>query len=222
MRKLQKKGFTIVEVLVAVTVTSILLMVIMNFMADALVNYAVIQARRDLLIQAQESLDKIADETRVSANADLNNRWSDENAPGAPDNLLSWESDSDTLILATAAQDSDKNIIFADSANYITEKNNNVYFVSGGSLYRRRLASPVDGNSTKTTCPASAASATCPADAELIDNVTSFSVDYLDGNDNKVEPTSARSIRMNIALSRSYYGRTITADYTTRMVFRND
>lgn len=222
MRKLHKKGFTIVEVLVAVTVTSILLMVIMNFMADALVNYAVIQARRDLLIQAQEALDKIADETRVSANADLNNRWSDENAPGAPGNLLSWVSDSDTLILATAAQDSNKNIIFADTANYITEKNNNVYFVSGGKLYRRRLASPVDGNTTKTTCPASTASATCPADAELIDNVTNFSVDYLDGNDSEVEPTSARSIRMNISLSRSYYGRNITADYTTRMVFRND
>lgn len=222
MSKLHRSGFTIVEVLVAVTVTSILLMVIMNFMADGLVNLAVVQAKRDLLIQSQEALDQISDETRVSANADLNNRWNDENSPGAPGNLLSWESNGNTLILATAAQDSSKNIIFADSSNYITEKNNIIYFVQNGTLYKRTLASTVANNAAKTTCPASTATSDCPADQDLIDNVTNFSVEYLDGNDNEVTPTNARSVRMNIALSRLYYGRTITADYTTRMVFRND
>jgi type II secretory pathway component PulJ len=222
MKQLNRPGFTVVEILVAVTVTSLLIMVIMNFMADGLVNFAVIQARRDLLSEAQIALDKVADETRISANADQNNRWEDSHAPQAPSNLYSWSSDSTTLILATAAQDSNKNIIFSDPSKYITEKNNNIYFVSSGSLYRRVLASPVDGNAATTTCPASAATSNCPADEKLISNVSSFSVQYVDGNGDQVDPTDARSIELDINLSKSYYGRTITADYKTRMVFRND
>jgi len=221
--KLKRAGFTIVEILVAVTVTSILLMVIMNFMADSLVNFAVTQARRDLLIEAQEALDQINDEVRLSANADLNNRWEDANSPGAPDNLLSWESDADTLILATAAEDSSKNIIFSDPAQYITEKNNNIYFVENGTLYRRTLASPVEDNAEKTTCPSDGASEGCPEDdARITTGVTGFSIRYIDGNDAEVEPVSARSVEITIALEREEYGRNITADYTTRMVFRND
>lgn len=222
MRKLKQSGFTIVEVLVAVIVTSLLVMVIMNFMADSLVNYAINIARRDLLVEAQEGLDKIADETRLSANADQNNRWQDTHAPNAPGNLLSWSSDNDTLILATAAQNANKDIIFSDPAQYITEKNNNIYFVNNGTLYRRIIASPVAGNAAKTTCPRSAATGTCPADEALISNISRFVIRYIDGNGAAVSPTNARSIELEIDLSRQYYGRNITADYKTRMVFRND
>ncbi len=222
MKKLNRGAFTIVELLVSVLVTSLLVMVIMNFTADSLVNYAINIARRDLLAEAQEALDKIADETRLSANADQNNRWQDTHAPGAPGNLLSWNSSGSTLILATAAQNTSKDIIFSDPAKYITEKNNNIYFVSNGTLYRRTLASTVASNAAKTTCPSSAASASCPADEALISNITNFVVRYIDGDGNQVTPTNARSIELEIDLSRNYYGRNITADYKTRMVFRND
>ena len=222
MKIRNKNGFTIVEVLVSVIVTSLLIMVIMNFMANGLVNYAVIQARRDLLIQAQQGLDQVADETRLSANADLNNRWPDNNAPSAPTNLYSWTSNASTLILATAVQDTSKNIVFSDPSQYITEKNNNVYFVQNGTLYKRSLASTVANNATKTSCPASKATSSCPADKKLIENITSFTVLYYDGDNNQVTPTNARSIELQINLSKKYYGRTITADYKTRMVFRND
>lgn len=222
MKSLRQEGFTIVELLVSVVVTSLLVMVIMNFMADSLVNYAVNIARRDLLAEAQEALDKVADETRLSANADQNNRWNDSHAPGAPNNLLSWSSDNDTLILATAAQKANKDIIFADPANYITEKNNNIYFLANGTLYRRTLASPVANNNAKTTCPSNAATSNCPADEALISNISRFVVRYIDGTGAQVTPTNARSIELEIDLSRSYYGKNITADYKTRMVFRND
>lgn len=222
MSRLDSKAFTIVEVLVGVVVTSLLLMVIMNFMANGLINYAVIQARRDLLIQAQQGLDQIADETRLSANADLNNRWPDNNAPSAPNNLYSWTSNASTLILATAVQDTNKNIVFSDASQYITEKNNNIYFISSGTLYKRTLASTVSNNSSKTTCPSAKVTSSCPADKKLIENISSFTVLYYDGDNNQVSPTDARSIELQVNLSKKYYGRTITADYKTRMVFRND
>jgi len=215
-------GFTIVEITVAVVVTSLLLMLIMNFMADGLYSYAIVQARRDLLAEAQKSLDSVADETRSSANADLNNRWQDANGPGAPGNLYGWTSNSSTLILATAVENSAGDVIFADPAQYITEKNNNIYFVSNGTLYKRTLAAPVTGNTTKTTCPSNLATALCPADKALISNISSFQVKYIDGDGDEVTPTNARSVEMIINLSKVQYKRTITADYKTRMVFRND
>lgn len=215
-------GFTIVELTIAVTVTSLLLMLIMNFMADGLYSYAMVTARRDLLAEAQRSLDLVADETRSSANADLNNRWQDTNGPGAPNNLYGWTSNSSTLILATAAENSAKDVIFADPAQYITEKNNNIYFVTNGTLYKRTLAAPVAGNTAKTTCPSNLATTSCPADKALISNISSFQVKYIDGDGDEVTPTNARSVEMIINLSKLQYKKTITADYKTRMVFRND
>lgn len=222
MKTMKQAGFTIVEIITAVTVTSILLMVIMNFMADGLINYAVIQARRDTLNQAQIALDKIADETRLSASADENNRWEDENAPNAPENLLSWQSSINTLILASAAQNQQNEILFADPALYITEKNNSIYFVDAGTLYKRTLASPVEGNKATTSCPPSASTNTCPADEALISNVANFVVRYINGAGEEVTPPNARAIELEVDIAKQQYGREITADYKTRMVFRND
>ena len=77
-----------------------------------MVQYAKTEVRTDLLNKAQAGLDVINNDIRLSGNADLNNRISDDNAPGAPDDKLSWLSDSDTLILATAVEDTNGDIIF--------------------------------------------------------------------------------------------------------------
>ncbi|HEX7368290.1 MAG TPA: hypothetical protein VF261_01385, partial [Candidatus Saccharimonadales bacterium] len=150
-----------------------------------------------------------------------NNRWQDPNAPD-PTNELSWQSNSSTLILATEAQDKNGNIIFSDPLDYITEKNNNIYFVQNGTLYKRVLAAPDPNNSAVTTCPAATSSSSCPPDAVLVHNVASFSVQYYDAANASVPPSDARSIGITLQLATTEYGHTIHASYTTRMVFRND
>jgi prepilin-type N-terminal cleavage/methylation domain-containing protein len=215
-------GFTLVETIIALSVTSILIFIILNFTTNSIVQYSVTEARSNLLSQAQSGLDIIGNDIRLSGNADAKNRWEDANAPGAPSDLFSWTSDNDTLVLATAVEDANNNIIFADPALYISEKNNNIYYVVSGKLYKRTIASPVAGNSKATTCPPQQASAMCPADRELLSNVETFSIKYFNDQNQEVTPTDARSIELYVKLSEVKYKQQIGTEYTTRMVFRND
>src|SRR5581483_1667910 len=154
-------------------------------------------------------------------NADDDNRWQDSYAPvaGSP---YSWQSNSTTLILATAAVSTSGNILWQDANNYIPYKNNVIYFLQNGTLYKRILAANVANNSAITSCPAAHATASCPADRVMLQNVSSFSVAYHDGNGSNVTPSNARSVVLTVALSKTEYNQALTANYTAQMVFRND
>lgn len=223
MRMLRRQdGFTMVEVLVAVSVTTLLLIVIGDFMMRSLQTSTKETAQANILREVQLTLDFVATDVRLSANADQNNRNPDANSPGGTGNQFGWASSSTTLVLATAATTNSGAIIFSDPANYVTTKNNIVYFVSNGTLYKRIIAASVAGNSAKTTCPAAKITASCPGDKELLHNVSYFTVRYVDGSNNSVTPTNARSVEISLKAARTQYKQTQSASYTTRMVFRND
>lgn len=216
------RGFTLVETIIALSVTSVLVFIIINFMTNSIVQYAVVDARASLLNEAQAALDIMANDTRLSGNADANNRLPDLNAPGAPDNEFSWSSDADTLILATAVEDQEGNIVFADPALYISEKNNYIYYLADRKLYKRTLAAPDVANKQITSCPPDEATAECPTDRMLLENVETFTVRYYNDQNQEVAPTSARSIEVYVKLARDQYQQAVSTEYTTRMVFRND
>lgn len=215
-------GFTIVEGLVVLVVTTIMVLVITNFMLQNILQTALATTRDTIIKEVEQSLDLAAKDVRLSANADEDNRWPDANSPGGAGNQYGWQSNNSTLVLATAAEDTSANIIFSDPHNYITEKNNIVYFVQDGTLYKRTIAAPVSGNGSVTSCPVASASSACPADKELLHNVTDFDISYLNGQNQSVTPTDARSIEMHVTVSKKVFGQTVSTDYTTRMVFRNE
>jgi prepilin-type N-terminal cleavage/methylation domain-containing protein len=219
MKKLQEKGYTLIEVTIALVVTGVLIFSILNFTVNTLVQYAETEVRSRMLSEAQIALDIANNDIRLSASADDSNRWPDDNAPN---NEFGWQSDSDTLVLATAAEDNDGNILFADPSEYISHKNNIVYYISSGSLYKRVIAAPAAGNSATTTCPPAEATESCPADKELMQDVETFVVKYIDGIGNEVSPTNARSIELSVELYTERFSRPISVNYTTGMVFRND
>jgi len=217
----KEQGFTLVEVMVTLIVTGLLIGVVAGFMVSGLSRSAIDSVRIDMLNEAHIALDIMTNDIRLSAVADDNNRWADPNAPN-PGDQYSWQSDADTLVLATAAEDTSKNILWADASKYISHKNNTVYFVSGGTLYKRILASPVANNAAKTTCPKASATASCPADKEFIHYVTSLSLKYYDAENVEVIPSNARSIQASVTLSTKRGGQTVSVSYSTRMVFRNE
>ena len=196
-------------------------MILINFMGNWVQQNALTSARASLLNDAQVALDSIGENIRQSSSADQNNRWLDANAPGAPSNQQSWTSNSTTLVLATAAQNSSGSIIFSDPANYTSWKNNYVYFVSNQVLYVRTLAANVSGNKAVTSCPKALATSSCPADRALTVNATSFGVTYLNNDNQQVTPTNARSIELSLTLTTTKYNQPIQVTYKTRMVFRN-
>ncbi len=215
-------GFTLIETVIALAVTSVLMFIIIDFMTNSIVQYSDTEIRGQLLNDAQSSLDVIGNDIRLSGNADTNNRWPDSHAPNAPTNTYSWASNASTFVLASAVEHTNGNIIFADPALYIPEKNNNIFFVSNHILYKRTVAAPVANNSVKTTCPSNLATSNCPADRILLRNVDTFTVKYYNSLNQEVTPSNARSIELYVKLKKVAYGRTISTDYSTRMVFRND
>lgn len=222
MMRRNQAGFTMVEVLVAVSVTTIIVLVITDFMMRNIQTSTLETSKAAILREVQLSLDEVNADIRLSANADLVNRNADNNSPGGTANVYGWTSNASTLVLATAATNTSGAIIFSDAANYITTKNNLVYFVSGGTLYRRTIAVNTNGNSARTSCPAAKVSPACPPDKELLHNVKNFSIRYVDGDSNSVTATSARAIELSLTASKTQYKQTQSASYTTRMVFRND
>jgi len=214
------RGFTLIEVTVATAVAGIIIVLMMTFIANTMATHARDTVRADMLLETQLTLDNIGREIRLSANADENNRWPDDNAPDDQDQY-SWTSSANTLILATAALDSNKNVLFSDPLHYITSKNNNIYFVKNSTLYKRVLADPVSGNVSETTCPPSP-SDSCPDDRELVHNVKSFSVRYYDSQNTEVEPDEAQSIELSLSLEKIKYNQAISASFSTRTVFRNE
>jgi Tfp pilus assembly protein PilV len=214
-----QRGLSLVELTVTLVVMMVVATGVMVFMVDGLRNYSSASAKENMLSQAQTAMDKITTDVMSAATADANNRIDDAYPPtaGSPN---SWASDSDTLILATAAQDSSGTILYADPANYVSYKNNVIYYLNNGSLYRRMLATSVTGNKAKTTCPPASATASCPGDTRVLDNVISLTFGYRNHVNATVNPDDARSIEMSVTLQSKAY-RKATVTYKTRAVFRN-
>jgi prepilin-type N-terminal cleavage/methylation domain-containing protein len=218
--KKSEAGFTLVELLIVMIVMGIMSLTLANFIVTWLQQSSLSQARTDLLTNAEMALDTVTNDIKLSGSADQNNRWPDSNGPGG--NQFGWTSGSQVLVLAKAAVDSSNNIIFSDTAKYISQKDNEVYYLSGTTLYRRTLASSSPNDSAVTTCPPASASSTCPADETVATGVSNLSFTYYDADENVVTPSNARSVQISITLSSAQGGQKVSTSYTARMVFRNE
>ncbi len=220
--KNDQSGFTIAEVVISTVLVAGMVAVITGFGLTTLRSYSINAARAEILSDVNLALEVINRDIRLSANVDVNNRWEDSYAPNAPENELSWESSNSVLVLATAAIDEQRNIIFVDTSNYITEKNNHIYYVQNGELRRRVIASPYEGNSASSTCPPSQATETCRPDSVFAENVTSFVVQYIDRQGEVTTPENARAVEVTLGLSAERFGQNIEVLQDARMVFRNE
>lgn len=221
MKRLNIRGFTLIELMVAIAVTGLLTVIIMSFMVNTVAESAQESAREDLLTQAQTALDTASNDILQSADADTVNRYADPNGPSG--NQFGWHSSGTTLVLATAVTTAQNTIIFDDPLHYITAKNNLIYYVSNGTLYRRILADSITGNRLVTSCPVGASSSTCPPDATLATGVSSFAVTYYDNNGALTsDPSTARGVQLAITMTRVKYNKTISVSYAQRTVFRNE
>lgn len=215
------EGFTIVELLITMVVTTIVMLIITNFMLGNMEQSVLEAIKGNILQQTTIGLDKINNDIRSASGSDTNNIWPDPNSPSGTANEYSWTSNSSTLILSTPVISTSGNILFTNSSDYTTEKNNIVYFVNNGNLYKRTIANPIANNAMQTSCPRAVSSPSCPADIKILSNVTQFNVSYLNGQNQAVAPSQARSIKLLITVSKSMYNKPVSVTYTTQMVFRN-
>lgn len=213
-------GFTLTELVVATAIVSLLLVMVMTFLTNTVVDSQRKSARSDILRDAQAALDTIGNDIQLSSGADEVNRWPDDHSPGAPTDPYSWVSDADTLVLASPALNASDELIYLDPFAYITYKNNLVYFVENNVLYRRTLAANVADNKAVTSCPDGVLG--CPADSIRISNVDSIGFEYLDENNANVDPSAARSIKVTLTIADNVFGQDISLTESLQMVFRNE
>lgn len=212
-------GFTLIELLIVITVTAILSTALLG----ASLNYYALITRNnasiDMTASSQNLLRTTVESLRFGDGVRQSNTISDPNAPSG-----GW-STSDTnfvIIIASPALDSSHNYII-DPGTGSPYMNELVYYKSGSSLLERTLANPgATGDTLKTSCPASLATSSCPADKDLADFVTSMTFTLYDQDAAlTTDTTQARSIKIDLTMSRQLFGTPISLSNSIRVTLRN-
>jgi prepilin-type N-terminal cleavage/methylation domain-containing protein len=213
------RGFTIVELLIVITVTAVLSLAL----TAAITNYLVLISRNnasiDMSSSSQNLLRNTVEALRTGDGVRQTNAISDSHAPPG-----GWNTNNTNfvIVIAVPAEDSSHNYI-VDTSTGSPYMNELVYYKNNSSLMRRILSNPsAVGDSLITSCPPSLASAGCPADVDLADYVSSMTFTLYDQDSAlTTDPTLARSIKIDLTMSRYAYGSPVTLTDNIRVTLRN-
>lgn len=214
----RQAGFTIPELIVAISVFAILMVgllyIITNFYTVIIRNGNM----TDMTVASQNFLRATEENIRYGAGVRNTNQIPDANEPAG------WNtSNTDfVIIIAVPAVDSDSEYII-DSLTGAPYMNELVYYRSGNNLMQRTLAHPsASGNTERTSCPPASASASCPSDRQLLENLDSIGFVFYDQDDiATIDPLLARSVEINLTLEKDSFGDPLTLDNTIRVTLRN-
>jgi len=215
-----QSGFTLVEMIVAVTAGTLVIVLVLSISFYYFANILQVNAQTRLVTEAQIALNRVVEDVRTGSAVLLSNTITDINEP-----VGGWTtSNADLiLILSTPALDSTNAFIF-DSDTGNPYQNEFIYFTdSDNHLHKRILANPsAPDNIATTTCPETAATPACPADSLLTDNFDTMSFSFFDrDNVPTADPTAARSANITILMNDNVFSREIKAENNTRMSLRN-
>jgi prepilin-type N-terminal cleavage/methylation domain-containing protein len=218
-KQLGRGGFTLPEILIAITVMSIIGVTFIGLIAHYFVVISRNNAQAEMTIQAQNLLRTTVENIRFGDGVRQTNSIIDANAPAGGWNT---SNSSFVIIIAVPALDNSRAYIIDPNTGspYMNEL---VYYRDGKSLKERILANPsATGNRLHTSCPSNLASATCSADPVLADYVKSMTFTLYD-QDNIVTAlaANARSVNINLTMERNAPGNPLTVNSTIRVTLRN-
>jgi len=237
MIKNKRSGFTILEILIALPLVTILSVVISSTVFNQYGQLLQGSARARLRVEGETTLLSLEDELLFTTNFAIGKSTDlvDVNAPsgGWTDNTTPTE----TLIVYETALDADRRDPNRDfiykkqgscGSSYNIAINNIMYFTTDNpgdnyrTLYRRTLVPQyvTCGINFKTqTCPRTALASPCvQVDAELSNKVVDFQLSYFDENNIEVtNPLSAELIKMTLVLGERIYGKDISVATTIAM-----
>ena len=212
-------GFTITELVIGISVGSILFLAFMAVMTNHFVIMTKSNAQIDMAANAQNLLRATVDTLRVGNGVRQTNTISDSHAPSG-----GWNTSNTAFVIVIAAP------AFNSSHDYITDPdtgspymNELVYYKSGTTLMERQLANPeATGNTLLTSCPTNQTTPSCPADKILAENVQAMNfVLYDQDNNSTADPSLARLIQIDLNMQRSVFGSQIALSNSIRVTLRN-
>jgi len=213
------RGFTVVELLISITLIGILSVSLISIFS----NYLVIITRNNLLVDmtvdSQNLLRSTVEELRYGAGVRQTNAIVDANAPSG-----GWNTNNTSfvIIIATPAVDGTGSYIIDPSTGSPYE-NELVYYKLNKIMYKRSLANPsAPGNKLKNSCPPALTSPTCLADRKLTENVKDMNFILYDQDNVTTTSTAlARSVKIDLLLERDTFGEPLKYDNTIRVTLRN-
>lgn len=213
-------GFTITELLVVISVMAIIGVIFLGVASSFFTTINRNNQRTEMTIASQNLLRSTVESLRYGDGVRQTNQITDPNAPSG-----GWNTSNTAFVIIIAVP------ALNSSKSYITDPNTGspymnelVYYKSGTSLMRRKLANPsATGNTMTTTCPANQASASCPADTDMADYFKSMTFTLYD-QDAAQTTTAADARSVNITLVMERLGQTskpIDLTTTIRVTLRN-
>lgn len=200
----ETSGFTLVELIIGMTITMLLTLVIVGIVATLLGQYAVGNVRQKQTAGVQTALIRISDDIRQSHTVLAQNIESDANAP-TPNG---WRTGTEMLVLGKTPRDSSGNGLYDAPEYFSGNPDSIIYYLKGGTLYRRVVpaAYPGNTNSPIISCPTDPAGG-CPGDSAILNDITQLQFTYFDVN-NAVGaiPADTKSINVSITTGRQQSG----------------
>jgi prepilin-type N-terminal cleavage/methylation domain-containing protein len=208
MRKLREHGFTILELMVVIVVSSILVGVVTSFALTFWTNTAVVESDENTLVSRLNAGDYLRDALNSAVGLINQNDLADPHtgntdpadnsgnywlpihavpgtiSAGAPGTI------TPVVYFNRPSTDTSKNIIMNGTIPY---QDDVIIYLNGTTkqLLARVIANPdAPDNRAKTTCPAAQATNACPADTVIAENVSAVDTRYFSRSGNTIDYTS--------------------------------
>lgn len=208
-----------VELMIAVSIATILSTVLLAFTITYVADIFRSRAVAELAVESHSVLLTMVEDIRLAGGIASTNAISDNNAP-----VGGWiTSDTNNMLVINSPATTSINDIIYDSSTGYPYRNQYIYFISAGSLYKRVLKNTsATGNTATTTCPQSASSSSCPADKKYTTYIQDITLTFYDsGNAVTADPTLTRSLKVGISMSRKSFGKVITMNNSIQTTLRN-
>jgi prepilin-type N-terminal cleavage/methylation domain-containing protein len=213
-----EKGFTVVELLIAISVASIasvLMMYAFVFMYGGLLKE---QARSQMVLESQVFLRRMVEDVRIANQILTTNSLPDNYEPS---NGWITSDPANIIVITQPVIDADKNFIY-DGATGYPYQNEIIYHGSESNMFRRTLANgSALNNAANTTCPVGTAA--CQPDIQLSSRLQNMQFVFYDINDEVTTiPENARSVELTVNLADRIYGQNLEVRNKTRVTLRNE
>ena len=220
-------GFSLLELLIAITASSILLLVGGTFVGQGTLSINADLNKTLVQTDTETAVNTIAKVIKSARSVEAQNSQPDLYSPGGSGNLYGWSGiagSNGTLILAIPSRDTSGNLLYVDGLHTNLYTDDIVYYFDATSkkLYKRTIANAVSGNIAVTTCPPLYATPACPADSVIVQDIANLTTSYFDSNNVSVSiPTGTESVGYTLTETRVIGNKSYAGTYTTNASLRN-
>jgi prepilin-type N-terminal cleavage/methylation domain-containing protein len=217
--RLDQAGFSLVEIMVVVSVLALIAVVFLGMSTSFFVVINRNNHLQEMTVSSQNLIRSTVESIRYGDGVRQTNQLTDPNAPGSGWNT---SNSSFVIIIPIPALAADKSYII-DPDTGSPYMNEIVYYKNGKTLMKRTLANPdAIGNRLHTSCPPNLATSSCPADIQLAEYVKSMTFTLYDQNAAQTADTTlARSVKITLDMERNAPGSPLNLTSSIRVTLRN-